>query len=184
MAIRLPRAGYFRPGLLLGLAACTCPVAGCTDDGGGPDWCADGPVIVQVRAAAQLLPGSAIELSGTGFDVSCGELRAFLRGTLDGRPVEAEATPDVDSIAALRLPVGPELFFGLGADQGRFTERHLEIGVVLKVGFQRLLHDERTAALRFRGDPIDLIGEFLGNANRNRCIHKAPLCTVVLHCKQ
>ena len=126
MAIRLPGsrrdgAVVLLRGVGLGLAAAAL-LGGCPEGGnGGPDACADGPGVAAVRLADPVLPGSTIELAGTGFLPECGELRALFRGTLDGRPVEVEVDPDVESATRARYEVDVDLQAGFGADRGRFV---------------------------------------------------------------
>ncbi|MBI5501320.1 MAG: hypothetical protein HY907_13830 [Deltaproteobacteria bacterium] len=123
MAVGLPGAGRLRAGLLLGALILTgCP----SDDDGGPDWCAGGPSVTAVSFAPTIVPGSRFEISGTGFDASCGGLTVFFRGSFEGRNVEAEALADVISTAEVRYEAGPELLGSLGGDAGRFVG---ELGV-------------------------------------------------------
>ncbi|MBN1769991.1 MAG: hypothetical protein JXB32_01925 [Deltaproteobacteria bacterium] len=104
-----------------GLAAAAL-LAGCPENGnGGPDVCRDGPGVAAVRLADTLLPGSLIEMSGTGFLAECGVLRAVFRGTLDGRPVEVEVDADVESATLARYEVDVDLQAGFAADRGRFV---------------------------------------------------------------
>lgn len=103
------------------LAAATL-ATGCPDDSDGvPDVCRDGPAVAAVRMAETLLPGSAIELSGTNFLAECGAMRVLFRGTLDGRPVEVEVGAEVESTTLARYEVDVDLQAGFGADRGRFV---------------------------------------------------------------
>jgi hypothetical protein len=107
---------------LLGPAAAALLLAGCPENGNsGPDACDEAPGVAAVRLAGTLVPGSQIELAGSGFLPECGALRVLFRGTLDGRPVEVEVDGDVESATLARYEVDVDLQAGFGADRGRFA---------------------------------------------------------------
>jgi len=127
------RAWYHRLRESAALLGACAALAACGSEQPEINLCAADLAITGVVYTSPVILGTAFTVSGTGFDVECGQVKVIFKGYYAGRNIEVETIPAVESLNRITFNADPGLLGQFGSSGSIFSGT---LGVrVLKTGY-------------------------------------------------